>query len=110
MQKVPYFKVILVFGFYCLTAAGTTHRVNGIVIQPGKFAEIIYSDIKKERSRRSFQIHNLDHGEEYLEKKRIGPEQLSCTENEEKCLMIANQERMHLSWILSHKAYLSHKA
>ena len=58
---------------------------------------------KKKRSRRSFQLPSQTNGEEYLARKRNGPEQLQCPDNEEKHFMFGNQERMHLSWILSRK-------
>ena len=74
-------------------------------MQPGKFTETTYSNYesKKKRSRRSFQLPSQSNGEKYLARKRIGLEQLQCPDNEEKHFMFGNQERMHLSWILSGK-------
>ena len=58
---------------------------------------------KRKRSRRSFQFPSLSSGEEYLARKRIGPEQLQCPDNEEKHFLFGNQERMRLTCILSRK-------
>ena len=92
------------FNYYSI-GAGTTHRVNGIAIQRGKFTETVYSNYepKRKRSRRSFQLPSLSSGEEYLARKRIGPGQLQCPDNEEKHFLFGNQERMRLTWILSRK-------
>ena len=90
---------------YYSIGAGTTHHVNGIVVQSGKLTETTYSNYKpkKKRSRRSFQLPSQSNGEEYLAGKRIGSDQLQCPDNEEKHFMFGKQERMHLSWILSRK-------
>ena len=55
----------------------------------------MYSDYepKTKRSRRSFQLPSFLSEEEYLARKRTGPEQLQCPDNEEKHLMFGNQER-----------------
>ena len=85
--------------------AGTTHDLNGIVVQSEKFTETTYSNYEpnKKRSRRSFQVPSQSNGEEYLARKRIHPEQLQCPDNKEKHFMFGNQEQMRLSWILSRK-------
>ena len=79
--------------------------MNGIVAQSGKFTERTYSNYepKKKRSRRWFKLPSQSNGEQYFARKRIGPEQLQCPDNEEKHFMFRNQEWMHLSWILSRK-------
>ena len=92
-----------------LNRGRSNNRVNGIV-QSGKFTATAYCNYepKKKRSRRWFQLPSQSNGEEYPARKRIGPEQLHCLDNEEKYVMFQNQERMHWSWILSRKENINY--
>ena len=61
-----------------LSGLGTTHKVNSILIQPGRFNEMEPSPIiagppEKKKARRSFNINSKELVTEYIPGKRIGP-------------------------------------
>ena len=67
---------------------------------------MVYQKIKNLDVHFNFLIKIME--KKVLAKTRINPEQLSCPVNKEKCLIIANQERMPLSSILSLKGDINY--
>ena len=83
-----------------------SHRVNGIIIQPGYFAEIVsdFAHPKRKRCRRSFKVNTEQWRTDYLSGKRIGPKNLTFPGNEDCRFLLDEQSRINTAWILSHKS------
>ena len=90
--------------FLCTLGFGTSHKVNNILLQPGKFADATTrSSPKRKRSRRSFKLPDRGFFRPYEAGKRIGPEPLKFYENDAREFMIADQEVLSRLWIMCRK-------
>ena len=83
---------------------GTSHKVNSILLQPGKFADtrVVLSPNWK-RSRRSLKLPKRAIIRPYKAGKRIGPEPLTFYENDAREFMMADQEVLSFLWIMCRK-------
>ena len=91
-----------------ILGSGTSHRVNGILIQHGPFGNTAYEkndyEPKQKRSRRSFEMPERNTEIVCNFGKRVGPTDVIVPENEERHMLLAKQELLHLIWIISRKA------
>ena len=82
------------------------HKVNEILIQHGLFSteNLEVQGPKKKRSCRSFQYPMSEGTVDYIGGKRIGPTFEAFPSNPEKEFLFADQELLHLIWVLSRKS------
>ena len=93
------------YSFLLFLGYGTSHKVNGIIIQPGHFTEIVTDPAppKRKRCRRSFQVITEQRRTDYLSDKRTGPANLTFPGNDDRGFLLEEQSRINLAWILSRK-------
>ena len=88
-----------------LSGLGTTHKVNSILIQPGRFNAMESSPIvgpsEKKKARRSFNINSKELVTEYITGKRIGPTSMEYNVNEERAILFDRQNVLYFVWILA---------
>ena len=83
---------------FCLRF-GTSHKMNGIVIQPGHFAEIVNDSAppKTKRCRKSFEVTTEQRRTDYFSGNRIGPTSLTFSANDDRGFLLKEQSRINLS-------------
>ena len=80
--------------------------MNGIIIQPGDFKEIVNDSVppKRKRCRRSFEVISEQRRTDYLSGKRIGPTNLTFPGNDDREFLLNEQSMINIAWILSRKS------
>ena len=84
-----------------LAGSQTTHRVNSVAVQPGRFGCVPTERApRKIRFRRTLAGQPKLHLEEYYIGKRIGPKDSSFPVFGHADFMLSDQEQLYLSWIM----------
>ena len=84
-----------------LVGSQTTHCVNSIAVQPGKFGCVPTERApRKKRCRRSLAEQPKLHSEEYYIGKRIRPKNLSFPVFGHADVLLSDQEQLYLPWIM----------
>ena len=87
-----------------LDGFNTTHTVNNLILQNGKFNEIDFERGPKcKRCRRSFKVDDIGDELNYVTGARMGPKNLIFPENPDSELLKAKQRRIYLGWVILRK-------
>ena len=84
-----------------LVGSQTTHRVNSIAVQPGKFGCLPTERAPRKKScRPSLAEQSKFHLEEYCIGRRVGPKKLLFPVVGHADFLLSDQEQLYLSWIM----------
>ena len=85
--------------------------MNSILIQPGENHDTLENSVfdpdqnlvvqVRKKMRRSLQTENVQIIPEYIRGKRIGPQPAQYTQDEERDFLLADQDLLYLTWVLS---------